>query len=116
MASSRHLYYYNVDHDLTDVAAGIDTAKTPLYVLTGEYDWSSTPPMGQALAAEVPGATFQAMPGLGHFPMCENPALFREYILPVLDEIRDRHADRGPGAPVPGSALSAPRVPKPHYS
>ena len=43
--------------------------------------------MGQALAA-VPGATFRAMPGLGHFPMCENPARFREYIFPVLDEIR----------------------------
>lgn len=48
--------------------------------------------MGRALAAEVPGATFHAMPGLGHFPMCENPARFREYILPVLDEIRARHA------------------------
>ena len=27
---------------------------------------------------------------VGHFPMCENPARFREYILPVLDEIRAR--------------------------
>jgi hypothetical protein len=25
---------------------------------------------------------------LGHFPMSENPAQFRGYILPVLDEIR----------------------------
>jgi hypothetical protein len=25
---------------------------------------------------------------LGHFPMSENPAKFREYILPVLEEIR----------------------------
>jgi pimeloyl-ACP methyl ester carboxylesterase len=84
------LHYYNVDHDLTGLAANIDTTKTGLYVLTGEYDWSSTPAMGQALAAAVPGATFRAMPGLGHFPMCENPARFREYILPVLDEIRAR--------------------------
>jgi hypothetical protein len=30
------------------------------------------------------------MPDLGHFPMCEKPARFREYILPVLDEIRGR--------------------------
>jgi pimeloyl-ACP methyl ester carboxylesterase len=84
------LFYYNVDHDLTDVAAKIDTTKTALYVLTGEYDWSSTPAMGQALANEVRGASFRVMPGLGHFPMCENPARFREYILPVLDEIRAR--------------------------
>jgi len=84
------LHYYNVDHDLTGLAARIDTTKTALYVLTGEYDWSSTPEMGQALAKEVRGASFRVMPGLGHFPMSENPARFREYILPVLDEIRAR--------------------------
>jgi hypothetical protein len=28
------------------------------------------------------------MAGIGHFPMSENPALFRRHILPVLDEIR----------------------------
>ena len=84
------LHYYNVDHDLTGLAASIDTSKTALHVLTGEYDWSSTPAMGQALADEVTGATFRAMPGLGHFPMCEDPARFREYLIPVLDEIRAR--------------------------
>jgi hypothetical protein len=25
---------------------------------------------------------------IGHFPMSENPAQFREYLVPVLDEIR----------------------------
>lgn len=49
---------------------------------------------GQALAAAVPGATFRAMPDLGHFPMCENPVRFREHILPVLHEIRTRHSGR----------------------
>jgi pimeloyl-ACP methyl ester carboxylesterase len=82
------LYYYTIDHDLTQQAARIDTTQPRLYVLTGEYDWSSTPAMGQALAAAVPGATFRMMPGLGHFPMSEDPQRFREYILPVLDEIR----------------------------
>jgi pimeloyl-ACP methyl ester carboxylesterase len=48
--------------------------------------------MGRALAGAVPGATFRTMPDLGHFPMCENPARFREHILPVLDEIRARHS------------------------
>jgi pimeloyl-ACP methyl ester carboxylesterase len=51
------LYYYTVDHDLTQQAARIDTTQTRLYVLTGEYNWSSTPAMGQALAVAVPGAT-----------------------------------------------------------
>jgi pimeloyl-ACP methyl ester carboxylesterase len=84
------LHYYTVDHDLTGRAGGIDTARTALYVLTGEYDWSSTPALGQALADAVPGATFRLMPGLGHFPMSEDPARFRDHILPVLDEIRAR--------------------------
>ena len=84
------LHYYTVEHDLTERAATIDTTKTALYVLTGEYDWSSTPAMGQALASKVPGATFRMMPGVGHFPMSENPARFRDYIRPVLDEIARR--------------------------
>src|SRR5262249_56619683 len=84
------LHYYNIAHDLTGLAGKIDTAKTALYVLTGEYDWSSTPEMGQALAGEGKGASVRVMPGLGHFAMSENPARFREYILPVLDEIRAR--------------------------
>lgn len=82
------LHYYTVEHDLTDQAERIDTTQTALYVLTGEYDWSSTPDMGKALAAVVPGASFRMMPGLGHFPMCEDPVRFRLYIQPVLDEIR----------------------------
>jgi pimeloyl-ACP methyl ester carboxylesterase len=82
------LNYYTVEHDLRELTDRIDTTQTALYVLTGEYDWSSTPAMGEALAAAIPGATFRMMPGLGHFPMCEDPERFRAYILPVLDEIR----------------------------
>lgn len=44
--------------------------------------------MGQALADAVPGATFRMMPGVGHFPMSENPARFRESLIPLLDQIR----------------------------
>ena len=89
------LHYYTVEHDLSAIADRIDTTKTALYVLTGEYDWSSTPAAGKALAARVPGATFRLMPGLGHFPMSENPARFREHILPVLDEIHARDGGTG---------------------
>jgi hypothetical protein len=28
------------------------------------------------------------MRGIGHFPFAENPPLFAEYLLPILDEIR----------------------------
>jgi len=32
------LYYYSVDHDLSNTAEQIDTTRTPLYLPTGEYD------------------------------------------------------------------------------
>jgi pimeloyl-ACP methyl ester carboxylesterase len=82
------LYYYSVDHDLSNTAEQIDTTRTPLYLLTGEYDWASTPEMSEELANRIKGAKYQTMRGLGHFPMSEDPAHFKEYIAPVLREIR----------------------------
>lgn len=81
------LYYYSVDHDLTHTAERIDTSKVAVYILCGEYDWSSTPAMARALTERIKGAHYAEMPGLGHFPMSENPELFLQYIRPVLDEI-----------------------------
>lgn len=84
------LYYYSVDHDLSDSAEKIDATRTPLHLLTGEYDWASPPAMTQILAERVTGARFTKMERLGHFPMSEDPIRFREYIAPVLEEIRAR--------------------------
>ncbi len=47
----------------------------------------SGPEAGEELARRIKGATYRTMEGLGHFPMSEDPERFREYILPVLDEI-----------------------------
>jgi pimeloyl-ACP methyl ester carboxylesterase len=81
------LYYYSVDHDLSGTAEQIDTSKTAVYLLTGEYDWSSTAEAGQELARRIKGSSYRTMEGLGHFPMSEDPVRFNEYLLPVLDEI-----------------------------
>lgn len=81
------LYYYSVDHDLSGTAEQIDTSKTAVYLLTGEYDWSSTAEAGQELARRINGSSYRTMEGLGHFPMSEDPVRFKEYLLPVLDEI-----------------------------
>ena len=82
------LYYYSIDHDLTATAEQIDATHTPLYLLTGEYDWASTPAMSEALARRINGAQYRTMTGLGHFPMSEDPVRFRDFIAPVLTEIR----------------------------
>ena len=82
------LHFYRVDGDFRDRVGEIDTARCPLYLLTGEYDFSCTPDDTRATAAKIPGAKFTVMREIGHFPMSENPAQFRKYLVPVLDEIR----------------------------
>ena len=84
------LYFYRADSDLRGKLGDIDTKRTPLYLLTGEYDFSCTPEDTLRTAASIPGAKASVMREVGHFPMSENPQQFRQYILPVLEEIRSR--------------------------
>jgi len=84
------LYFYRVDSDFRDRVAGVDTGRCPLYLLTGEYDFSCTPGDTLRTAAQIPGARATIMEQLGHFPMCENPEQFLRYLLPVLDDIVSR--------------------------
>ncbi|HVM77878.1 MAG TPA: alpha/beta hydrolase [Stellaceae bacterium] len=82
------LYFYRVEGDLRGLVGRIDTQICPLYLLTGEYDYSCTPEDTKRTAAQIPGAEVVVMKEVGHFPMSENPAQFRRYILPVLERIR----------------------------
>ena len=80
--------YYFTDGDLRNgLADGLKNSPCPLYLLSGEYDPSATPEMGQDVADLAGAAHFQVMRGMGHFPMSENPALFKEYLMPVLEKI-----------------------------
>ena len=79
-------YYFA--YDTNEKARQINTDEIPIYLLTGEYDWSVSPEMTKQLVAEVPGASFKTMKKVGHFPMSENPIVFKEYLMPYLDEIR----------------------------
>ncbi|KAG4432962.1 hypothetical protein IFR05_011557 [Cadophora sp. M221] len=67
---------------------GIDTKKCPVFMLTGEYDWSNTPAMSQATCDKIPGAKHKAMPELGHFPATENPAKFVPHLLEAIEHIQ----------------------------
>ena len=82
------LHFYRVDGDLRDRVARIDARRCPLFLLTGEYDFSCTPEDTRRTARQIPGAETIIMEQLGHFPMSENPAQFRRYILPVLERVR----------------------------
>jgi pimeloyl-ACP methyl ester carboxylesterase len=81
------LYFYQVDGDVRGRIGEIDTSVCPLYLLTGEYDYSASPRDTQAVAERVKGAKLTIMKGLGHFPMSENPEAFLPYLRPVLQEI-----------------------------
>ena len=82
------LHYYSIEHDLTGGRARrIDTSRVAVYLLTGEYDPSVSPEDTRQLAEQIDGAKFTEMKGIGHFAMSENYPVFRQYLMPVLDEI-----------------------------
>ncbi|MEM8922851.1 MAG: alpha/beta hydrolase [Actinomycetota bacterium] len=85
------LYYYLVDYDLTELADSIDTSRTGVHIMNGQYDYSATVEQGRAAHDAIAGSTFTEMADIGHFPMCENPDRFLSHLLPVLDRIE---ADR----------------------
>jgi len=82
------LFFYKADGDIRDRVKDIDTQKCPLYLLTGEYDYSCTPKDTEFIGNTIPGANWQIMKGMGHFPMSEDPERFLEYLEPVLEEIK----------------------------
>ena len=84
------LYFYRVDGDLCGRTSAIDTGKCPLYLLTGEYDFSCMPEDTLRTASGIQGAQVTIMEQLGHFPMSENPLQFRRYIAPVLNHIQQQ--------------------------
>jgi pimeloyl-ACP methyl ester carboxylesterase len=80
--------FYAHDWDARERVARIDTRRCPVIMLTGEYDYSCTPEMSRLTAQKIPGAQFQMMKRLGHFPMTENPEAFLEYLRPALAQLR----------------------------
>ncbi|HEY8496731.1 MAG TPA: alpha/beta hydrolase, partial [Limnochordales bacterium] len=54
----------------------------------GEYDYSASPASTRRLAGRIRGCRFRVLPGLGHFPMTEDPDRFREHLLLVLGELK----------------------------
>lgn len=86
------LYFYSMDHDLRGRLHEIDTAKCPLVMMTGSYDFLTPPAVTRATAAQVKGADFIEMKNLGHFPMSENYPLFKPYLSQALDIIERKSA------------------------
>jgi pimeloyl-ACP methyl ester carboxylesterase len=84
------IYFYSEEWNAWDRVSKIDTKKCPVYMFTGEYDYSCTPEMSLNTANQIPGAEFRVMKEIGHFPMSENPELLMEYLHPVLEGLLNR--------------------------
>lgn len=84
--------FYSGGWDGREIVSQIDTDVCPVVMMTGAFDYSCTPAMSEATAQKIPGAHFWTMPGLGHFPVCENPAAFRPHLERALSLIG---AERG---------------------
>lgn len=82
------LKFYFKGWDGRDRLKNIETDYCPVYMLTGQYDYSCTTEASEETAAAIPGAVFEAMPGLGHFPLTENPKAVLPYLLKAIDHIR----------------------------
>jgi pimeloyl-ACP methyl ester carboxylesterase len=85
------LYFYSVDHDLRDKLVEIDGDQCPVVMLTGDYDYLTTPEDSSRTAAHIKNAEFIEMKGIGHFPMSENHAVFRTYLLQALAVLKEKN-------------------------
>ena len=81
------LYFYSIDHDFRGKLGQI-SGKTPIYFMTGEYDFACTPEMTEQTAKAVKNSESIIMREIGHFPMSENPVTFKKYLMPVLAKIK----------------------------
>jgi pimeloyl-ACP methyl ester carboxylesterase len=86
------VYFYSIDWDARADIRRIDTSRWKVALLTGEYDYSCTPEMTEAVAAAIPGARYRLMKGMGHFPMIENYPGFRPYLMEALDHVTSEAA------------------------
>ncbi len=84
------LAFYSDEFDAATHVPHIDTAQTPLWLMTGDYDYSASPAETQRIADAVPGAQFITLNGMGHFPMTENPERLLAHFVPAAQSLR-RH-------------------------
>ena len=74
----------------------IDSEVCPVYMLTGEYDYSCMPDMSRVTVERIKAGgkaqnvVFEEMKGLGHFPFSEDPERFMPYLVKALDFILER--------------------------
>lgn len=83
-----------MDHDLRGKLGDIDTDKCAVVMMTGDYDYLTTPEDGARTAGQIKNADFIEMKEIGHFPMSENYPVFAGYLRQALEMIRNKTGAR----------------------
>jgi pimeloyl-ACP methyl ester carboxylesterase len=81
------VHFYSLDWDAREDIKNIDTRHCKVALLTGEYDYSCTPEMTEAVASAIAGSRYTLMKKMGHFPMIEDYRGFRPYLLDALTHV-----------------------------
>jgi 3-oxoadipate enol-lactonase len=63
-----------------DLRPELAKVKAPVLVLVGEHDEATPPPMSHELAALLPNAHLEIIPGCAHVPQLQAPEMFLEAI------------------------------------
>lgn len=63
-----------------DIFADLDAIRCPAFVMTGSEDPVSPEATSRAIAARIPGAMFEVVPGLGHYGSLEAPDTVRRML------------------------------------
>ena len=75
-----------MSHRLEGTRARLGEIRVPTLVIHGDSDPLVPYPNGQALAAEIPGAKFMTLPGVGHLPHIEATEVFNRAVMEFLGE------------------------------
>lgn len=86
------LAFYSDAFQAVHHTSQIDCQETPLWLFTGDYDYSASPKDTARVASEIAGAHFATLPGFGHFPMVENPEELWAFLEEPLAAIKRRLA------------------------
>jgi 3-oxoadipate enol-lactonase/4-carboxymuconolactone decarboxylase len=89
------------DHDLLARLPGV---AVPTTVVTGAHDLSTPPPLGEAIAAAIPGARLVRL-DCAHIPHSEDPSGFVEMLMAALEP------ERVQAAPAPGTHAASGALP-----
>jgi 3-oxoadipate enol-lactonase len=67
-----------------DLRPELGKVTVPVLVLVGQHDEATPPPMARELAALLPQAHFEIVPGCAHVPQLQSPRLFLDVIADFL--------------------------------